>query len=88
MNNFKSGAMSVKRGDVNWCDNGYHEITKQAYQGMWFYFGSIGAATCLLDENLDPLSGKGYHSIDLVKGKAKIGAKEFNFTEHLRMGSK
>ena len=78
--------MTVKRGDVNWCDNGYHKITKQAYRGMWFYFGSIGAATCLLDENLDPVSGKGYHTIDLAKVKAEIGAQEFNFTEHLRMG--
>jgi hypothetical protein len=79
--------MTVKRGDVNWCDKGYHEITKQAYQGVWFYFGSIGAATCLLDDNLNPVSGKGYHTIDLPKASAKIGAKEFGFSEHLRMGA-
>lgn len=75
--------MTVKRGVVTWCDGGYHEITCQAYGGVLYNFGSIGAATCLLDSNLDPVSGKGYHSIDLQLKTAQIGAKEFSFTEHL-----
>lgn len=74
---------TVTRGNKSWCDEGYHEITCQAYQGILFHFGTIGSLTCLIDNNLNPVSGKGYHKIDLAKGTASIGAKEFAFDEHL-----
>jgi hypothetical protein len=54
------------------------------YKGNTFSFGCIGAETCLLDDNLNPVTGNGYHSIDLVQGTAKIGSKTYPFTEHLK----
>lgn len=79
--------MELERLDKDWGDNGYHEVTRQPYQGFLFYFGRIGACTAMLNDKLDPHSGKGYHSIDLVNCKAYIGATEYSFTEHLNYKS-
>ena len=79
----------VKRNqNTEWCNNGYHEITEQAYQGVMYKFGHLGSRQCLLDDELNPVTGNGYHGINLAKYEAHTGAEKFSFTEHLNIKTK
>lgn len=60
------------RGDLNWCDRGYHSIREVDFNGVIYSFGKIGAAECLLDDNLNPCSGDSYHEITPISAGGKV----------------
>lgn len=46
--------------------------------------GRLGATNYLLNENYQPFSGDGFHEINLDINRAKTGASEYRFIEHIR----
>lgn len=46
--------------------------------------GELGSKSYLLNENYQPFSGDGFHEINLDINRAKTGAGEYRFIEHIR----
>jgi hypothetical protein len=73
----------IERDTPDWADRGYHEIKTQTVDGKVYSIGKLGSMECLLDEELNPVTGWAFHNIDLASCTVELGDQSFTFREHL-----